>query len=84
MAQALIQFGVDKMTKFKIEHNVQTGQVTEIALTAEELQELESVRAVAQTEAATQATAETVKAAEKAALLKRLGITADEAKLLLF
>jgi hypothetical protein len=71
------------MNEFKIEHNVQTGEITEIALTAEELQELESARAVAQAAYVAQAAAEAAKAADKAALLERLGITADEAKLLL-
>jgi len=73
----------DKMEEFRIEHNVATGQVTEIALTAEELQELESARAVAQAAMAAQAATEAAKAAEKEALLARLGISADEAKLLL-
>lgn len=70
------------MTK-AIEVNCTTGEVTERNLTAEELQ--------AQAEAAAQAEAERVaaeaeaaeKATAKAALLKRLGITADEAALLL-
>ena len=66
-----------------IEVNCETGEVTERDLTAEELQ--------AQAESAAQAEAERVtaeaeaaqKATAKAALLKRLGITADEAALLL-
>ena len=70
------------MTK-AIEVNCETGEVTERDLTAEELQ--------AQADAAAQAEAERVaaeaeaaeKATAKAALLKRLGITADEADLLL-
>lgn len=70
------------MTK-AIEVNCETGEVTERDLTVEELQ--------AQADAAAQAEAERVaaeaeaaeKATAKAALLKRLGITADEAALLL-
>ena len=70
------------MTK-AIEVNCTTGEVTERDLTAEELQ--------AQADAAAQAEAERVaaeaeaaeKATAKAALLKRLGITAEEAALLL-
>ena len=66
-----------------IEVNCETGEVTERDLTAEELQ--------AQADAAAQAEAERVaaeadaaeKATAKAALLKRLGITAEEAALLL-
>ena len=66
-----------------IEVNCTTGEVTERDLTPDELQ--------AQADAAAQAEAERVaaeaeaaeKATAKAALLKRLGITADEAALLL-
>ena len=83
MAQELMQFTEGNMTEFRIEHNVATGQVTEIALVAEELQQLESARAVAQAAEAERVTAEAAKAAEKEALLARLGISADEAKLLL-
>ena len=66
-----------------IEVNCTTGEVTERDLTAEELQaqadaqaQAEADRLVAEAEAAEKATA-------KAALLKRLGITAEEAALLL-
>lgn len=70
------------MTK-AIEVNCTTGEVTERDLTAEELQA--QADAAAQAEAdrlAAEAEAE-AKATAKAALLKRLGITADEAALLL-
>jgi hypothetical protein len=68
------------MTKqLKIEHNLETGEVTEIELTAEEIAELSGLRA--ETEA--RIAAETQKATEKAALLAKLGITDEEAKLLL-
>jgi hypothetical protein len=70
------------MTK-AIEVNCTTGEVTERDLTAAELQaqadaqaQAEAERLAAEAEAAEKATA-------KAALLKRLGITADEAALLL-
>ena len=70
------------MTK-AIEVNCTTGEVTERDLTAEELQaqaesaaQAEADRVAAEAEAAAKATA-------KAALLERLGITADEAALLL-
>ena len=66
-----------------IEVNCTTGEVTERDLTAAELQaqadaqaQAEAERIQAEADAATKATA-------KAALLKRLGITADEAALLL-
>ena len=70
------------MTK-AIEVNCTTGEVTERDLTAAELQaqadaqvKAEAEQAQAQSDAATRAIA-------KAALLERMGITADEAALLL-
>jgi hypothetical protein len=60
----------------RIEHNAQTGEIIEIELTPEEIANKlahdESIR-----------TQEQEKISSKAALLARLGITADEAKLLL-
>ena len=63
----------------KIEHNVETGEIKEIELTAKEIKERAIIEAATQ---AKQADAE-AKATGKAALLERLGITADEAALLL-
>jgi hypothetical protein len=60
-------------------HNVETGEIIEREMNAEELAQWEADRA---SEAAHKA-AEATKAAEKAALLARLGITEEEAKLLL-
>ena len=57
-------------------HNVETGDVEIREFTSEELAEV-------QTQNETDAQAETTKAADKAALLEKLGITEDEAKLLL-
>jgi hypothetical protein len=60
-------------------HNVETGEVIEREMNAEELEQWESARTVqAEREAA-----EAQKAAERAALLSKLGITEDEARLLL-
>ncbi len=61
-------------------HDAETGETVEIELTAEEIAERESLEAarIADFEAS-----EARKAAEKAALLERLGINEDEAKLLL-
>jgi hypothetical protein len=64
---------------FKISHDLETGEVTEIKLTAKEITEA----AKQDQEAIARAEAEATKAAEKAALLAKLGITDDEAKLLL-
>jgi len=79
----LTHFTEHKMSEFKIEHNVETNEVTKITLTAEELEELKSARIIAQAEETERTAAEAAKAAEKETLLTRLGITADEAKLLL-
>ena len=62
-----------------IEHNVTTGEITEREETAEELAQFEADKAAE----ADRIEAEATKAAEKSALLAKLGITADEAKLLL-
>ena len=60
-------------------HNAETGEVIEREMNNEELAQWEADKAeAAQRKAEAQA-----KAAEKAALLDRLGITEDEAKLLL-
>ena len=64
---------------FKIEHNVETGEISQIELTAEEIAELEEIKA----RGIVQAESLAAKATEKAALLAKLGITDDEAKLLL-
>jgi hypothetical protein len=61
------------------EHNIETGEVIERDLTAEELEQIE-IDTQADLEIR-QSIAD--KEAEKAALLERLGITAEEAKLLL-
>jgi hypothetical protein len=62
-----------------LEHNATTGKIIERQLTEQEIAQIE-IDTI--NSAARQAEAE-AKAAEKAALLDRLGITADEAKLLL-
>jgi hypothetical protein len=61
------------------EHNCETGEITQRELTAEELTQ-------AQADAATTATRqaeEAAKAATRKALLNKLGITEEEARLLL-
>jgi hypothetical protein len=59
--------------------NAETGEEIVRNANAEELAQMEIDKA----NAAAQAAAEAAKAAEKTALLERLGITAEEAKLLL-
>jgi hypothetical protein len=68
------------MTIYKeVIFNIQTGQTTERPFTKEEIAQVEANLAAEQVEAALEAQ----KSADKAALLAKLGITADEAKLLL-
>ena len=66
-----------------IEINCETGEVIERELTADELAQREAdAKAAADKQAADDAD-KAAKAVEKAALLAKLGITADEAALLL-
>lgn len=60
-------------------HNVETGEIIEREMNFDELQQHEADQLNAQNKAESEAT----KATEKAALLAKLGITNDEAKLLL-
>ena len=62
-----------------VEHNVETGEIIKREMTVAEIKENEKLIEIAIAEKAAEAT----KAAEKAALLAKLGITDDEAKLLL-
>ena len=72
--------GTKIMTKPMIkEHNVETGEIVERELNAEELVQHEA----ALKDQAERDAAQAAKDAAKAALLAKLGITADEAKLLL-
>ena len=70
----------------RIEHNVETGEIKEIELTAEEVADVLARQKAAEPKLAAIEAAKlekAQKAIKKAALLERLGITADEAKLLL-
>jgi demethoxyubiquinone hydroxylase (CLK1/Coq7/Cat5 family) len=62
-----------------IDHNIETGEIIERELTNQEISQFKKDELEAQTLAA----AKEAKAIEKAALLAKLGITEDEAKLLL-
>lgn len=66
------------MTKIR-EINVESGEVVDREMTIEELKQQEADKIAAEA----QAQASAVAAAAKAALLEKLGITEDEAKLLL-
>ena len=63
----------------KLEHNVETGEVREVEMTKEEIAQ----RKLDEQAHANKVAEEEAKAANKAALLDRLGITAEEAALLL-
>ena len=60
-------------------HNVETGEIIERDMNAEELKQIAADKAEGDAIKAAEAQA----TADKAALLTKLGITADEAKLLL-
>ena len=66
-----------------IEVNCSTGEVTERPLTAEEIAANEAAAAQAEADRAAAEVKAAADAEAKAALLAKLGITADEAKLLL-
>ena len=67
----------------KIEHNVSTGEITEIELSAKEIKDLEKLQAEALKLEAKERTEAEAEATAKAALLAQLGITEEQAKLLL-
>jgi hypothetical protein len=66
----------------KVIVNCETGVVAEIPLTGEELAQREVDAAQAETERVAKEAADAAAAVAKTALLARLGLTAEEAKLL--
>jgi hypothetical protein len=60
-----------------------TGETTEVELTAEEIADQEAAQKAAEAERKAQEVIAAAKATAKAALLDKLGITAEEASLLL-
>ena len=71
------------MADTKIVVNCETGEVAEIELTAEEIADRAKAQAAFEAEQEAKAEEERAKATAKADLLAKLGITEDEAKLLL-
>jgi hypothetical protein len=67
----------------KIVVDCSTGEVQEIALTAEEIAEREAMAAEYAVQNAQEEADKAAKAEAKSALLEKLGITAEEAQLLL-
>jgi hypothetical protein len=66
-----------------IEVNCETGEITERPLTADELAQREADAIKAESDRVALEAENAAKAAQKAELLAKLGITEDEAKLLL-
>jgi len=60
-----------------------TGEITEVELTAEEIKDMEAAQKAAEAERKAQEVIAAAKETAKTALLDKLGITAEEAKLLL-
>ncbi len=77
----LTYYGVHKM--FRIEHNVETGEVIEIELSPEEVSEFEKVYADSVAQEQIKKAELEAKQTARQALLDKLGITEDEARLLL-
>jgi hypothetical protein len=71
------------MADTKVIVNCETGEVTEVELTAQEIAQREDDRIAYEAAKAEEVTAAALKAEAKAGLLARLGITAEEAELLL-
>ena len=67
----------------RIEHNVETNEITQIELSAQEIKNLEALYKVKADENEAEKAEAEAKATAKAALLNKLGITAEEAQLLL-
>lgn len=67
----------------RIEINCETGEVQEIELTAKEIADLEEAQAKAEADRVDAENKAKAQAEAKAALLDKLGITEEEAKLLL-
>ena len=67
----------------RIEVNCETGEVQEIELTQEEVAALEAAAAQAEEDRLAAEAVEAAKAEARQAVLERLGLTEDEAKLLL-
>lgn len=67
----------------KIVHNVETNEISEIEMIKDEIEQFAKEQAQYEQERLTKQAQTQVKAAQRAALLERLGITEEEAKLLL-
>ena len=68
---------------FRIEHNVETGEIKEIELSAAEVKKLEKQYAEAKANDDKAKAEAEAKETAKAAILDRIGLTADELKTIL-
>jgi hypothetical protein len=68
---------------FKVEHNAETGEIKEIELSAKEVKELEKEYADSKKAADLIKAEVDAKEVAKAAILNRIGLTADELKTIL-
>jgi hypothetical protein len=68
---------------FNVFHDVETGEITQVDLTGDELAEYKTKEAAAKEAADKEAAKLSVIKSNKAALLAKLGINEDEARLLL-
>ena len=66
-----------------IEHNVETGEIKQIELSPSEIKVYEAEAKKYAEESAKRLAEQTQKVADRAALLARMGLTEDEARLLL-
>ena len=64
-------------------HNVETGEIVEVQLSVAEVKQLEKEQAEIEQKQFEKQTATEARAIARAAILDRLGLTADEARLLL-
>jgi len=71
------------MTLTKMVHDVQTGEITEVEFTAQEVKQVEADRKINEKKNLTEKAEAEAKAAAKAAILDRIGLTADELKTIL-
>ena len=71
------------MDNTKILHDVATGEITEVELTANEIKELQKKQASAEKETKAEEAEAKEKATAKAAILDRIGLSVDELQTIL-
>ena len=74
---------MSSQAEFKIEHNVELNEIIKIELSEQEIAELEKTRKAALELSIAEQLAIDAKAAQRRAILEHLGITEEEARILL-